>query len=96
MHVLLFATNNKHIKSRIHALGRIKQVSCSKKTVDDLTNARDMRNVITTGRSLVLKTSAAECKANAIPCRPSQPASIFSSPKAASRIYKENRVERDS
>lgn len=67
---------------------------CSKK--NNLTRARDMRNVITTGRSLVLRTSAEECNASAIPCRPSQPASIFSSPKPASRIYNENKVERDS
>ena len=62
----------------------------------NLTNARDMRNVITTGKSFVLRTSAAECKASAIPCLPSQPASTVSSPKPASRIYKENKVERDS
>lgn len=62
----------------------------------DLTSARDMRNVITTGRSLVLRTSAAECNANAIPCLPSQSESTLSSPKPASRIYKENKVERDS
>lgn len=48
-----------------------------------------------TGRSFVLRTSAAECNAKAIPCLPSHPASTLSPPKPMSRIYKENNVERD-
>lgn len=51
---------------------------------------------MTTGRSLVLSTSATESKANAVPCLPSQPASMLSSANPTSRMYKENNVDRDS
>jgi hypothetical protein len=58
-----------------------------------LTRAREMRNVITTGRSLEAKTSAIEWSANAIPCLPSQCASPNSTPGPRSRMYREKRVE---
>jgi len=61
-----------------------------------ITRALDIRNVITTGRSFVLNTSEAECSASATPCLPSQPASTLSFPIPMSRIYSENKVERDS
>lgn len=51
---------------------------------------------MTIGRSFVLRTSAAECNARAIPCLPSQPPSTLSSPDAVSRMYKENNVDKDS
>lgn len=68
----------------------------SKNGIANLTNALEIKNVITTGRSFVLSTSAEECNAKATPCLPSQPASTLFSVKPASRIYRENKVERDS
>lgn len=55
-----------------------------------------MRNVITTGRSCVLSTSATEYSANAIPCLPSQPASMLWSLIPTSWMYNENKVDRHS
>jgi hypothetical protein len=60
------------------------------------TSARDIKKVITAGRSFVVNTSAADCSAKAIPCLPIQPASKTSSPDVASRMYRENKVERDN
>lgn len=63
---------------------------------NDITKARDIRNVITTGRSLVLSTSAAEWSAKATPCLPNQQGSAMLAPEPRSRTYKENKVERVS
>ena len=60
------------------------------------TSGLDIRNVMTASKSFILKISAAACNAKAIRCLPSQPASTLSSPTPISRIYNENKVERDS
>jgi hypothetical protein len=63
------------------------------KSRERLTKAREIRKVMTTGKSLLVNTSAAESRAKATPCLPSQHESTKSDLLLRSLMYIKNRVE---